>query len=203
MQYRGGMDAHSHDLHKKMVGAAPSEWVSPSVKRYAATVRAGRTLASKKRPDSKPKTGEAARKFSKVSPTQSTVGVAPLGVAGPCGGCARQGGRPASRECRGGWVGTGERIGGCGRARPEFPRTAWLVLVAGSLGADRPVFVEEAEIAPLTSPYAWCPKSSGRCSAPKNQCRNTTLLTSTPREDLGPRLAVEGPTTGALSSRFT
>ena len=68
------MDAYSLDLRKKIVeakergmptvevGRAFGVGVS-SVKRYAATAREGRSLTPKKRPGSKPKMDEAARRL--------------------------------------------------------------------------------------------------------------------------------------------
>ncbi len=68
------MDAYSLDLRKKIVeakkrGAATAEVAKIfgvgvfSVKRYAAVAREGRSLAPKKRPGSKPKLNEVARKL--------------------------------------------------------------------------------------------------------------------------------------------
>jgi transposase len=68
------MNAYSEDLRKKIVEAAergtPKAEVArafgvgvSSVKRYAASAREGRSLAPKRRPGSKPKVGEAARRL--------------------------------------------------------------------------------------------------------------------------------------------
>ena len=68
------MNAYSEDLRKKIVEAAergtPKAEVArafgvgvSSVKRYVATAREGRSLAPKRRPGSKPKVGEAARRL--------------------------------------------------------------------------------------------------------------------------------------------
>jgi transposase len=68
------MDAYSLDLRKKIVDAKqrgmPTSEVartfgvgSSTVKRYAAAVREGRPLAPKKRPGSKPKIDEGARRL--------------------------------------------------------------------------------------------------------------------------------------------
>jgi transposase len=68
------MDAYSLDLRKKIVAAKergmPTSEVArtfgvglSTVKRYAATAREGKPLAPKRRPGSKPKLGEAARKL--------------------------------------------------------------------------------------------------------------------------------------------
>ena len=68
------MDAYSEDVRKKNVEAV--EWGMPkveaarlfgvgisSVKRYVATAKAGRSLAPKKRPGSKPKMDETAKRL--------------------------------------------------------------------------------------------------------------------------------------------
>src|SRR5215207_5384470 len=69
------MDAYSEDLRKKIVEAVEKRGMPKieaarsfgvgisSVKRYVATYREGGSLAPKKRPGSKPKLGEAARKL--------------------------------------------------------------------------------------------------------------------------------------------
>jgi transposase len=68
------MDAYSLDLRKKIVAAKergmPTSEVArtfgvglSTVKRYAAAAREGKPLAPKRRPGSKPKLGEAARKL--------------------------------------------------------------------------------------------------------------------------------------------
>jgi transposase len=71
------MNAYSLDLRKKIVEAkergTPTAEVAKTfgvgvstVKRYAAAAREGRSLAPKKRPGSKPKLNEAARKLLEV-----------------------------------------------------------------------------------------------------------------------------------------
>ena len=68
------MNAYSLDLRKKIVAAKergmPTSELArtfgvglSTLKRYAATAREGKPLAPKKRPGSKPKLGEAARKL--------------------------------------------------------------------------------------------------------------------------------------------
>src|SRR5919107_6261383 len=68
------MNAYSLDLRKRIVDAKergmPTAEVAKTfgvglstVKRYAAAAREGKPLAPKRRPDSKPKLGEAARKL--------------------------------------------------------------------------------------------------------------------------------------------
>ncbi|HEX2742258.1 MAG TPA: transposase [Rubrobacter sp.] len=69
-----GMNAYSEDLRKKIVeaverGMPKTEAAKTfgvgisSVKRYVATARAGKSLAPKKRPGSKPKLGQGARRL--------------------------------------------------------------------------------------------------------------------------------------------
>jgi transposase len=69
------MNAYSEDLRKKIVGAVEERGMPKveaakafgvgvsSVKRYVAAARAGRSLAPKRRPGSKPKLDEASRKL--------------------------------------------------------------------------------------------------------------------------------------------
>jgi transposase len=62
------MNAYSEDLRRKIVEAARAFSVGiSSVKRYVATYREGRSLAPKKRPGSKPKLDEGARKLSEAN----------------------------------------------------------------------------------------------------------------------------------------
>jgi transposase len=69
-----GMNAYSEDLRKKIVEAAERGMPKTeaartfgvgisSVKRYVATARAGKSLAPKKRPGSKPKLDQGARRL--------------------------------------------------------------------------------------------------------------------------------------------
>ena len=71
------MNAYSEDLRKKIVEAVERGMLKieaartfgvgiSSVKRYVATYREGRSLAPKKRPDSKPKLDGSARKLLEV-----------------------------------------------------------------------------------------------------------------------------------------
>ena len=72
--HHASMNAYSEDLRKKIVEAVergtPKSEVArafgvgvSSVKRYVATARAGRSLAPKRRPGSKPKMDEGARRL--------------------------------------------------------------------------------------------------------------------------------------------
>ena len=74
MRHHARMDAYSEDLRKKVVEAVERGMLKAeaarlfgvgisSVKRYVATAKAGRSLAPKKRPGSKPKMDESARRL--------------------------------------------------------------------------------------------------------------------------------------------
>jgi len=81
--------------------------------------------------------------------------------------------------------------------RDEFLRAAWRLLVAGEIGAERLVFVEEmgANVS-LSALYAWSRRGQRAFgSAPRNWAKNVTLLASITRRGVGPCLAVEGATT--------
>ena len=81
--------------------------------------------------------------------------------------------------------------------RDEFLRAAWRALVAGRLDARRFVFVDEMGANTSLSPiYGWARR--GRRAyfrAPPNRGANVTLLSSMTYSEMGPSLAVEGPTT--------
>jgi transposase len=81
--------------------------------------------------------------------------------------------------------------------RDEFLRSAWRLLFAGRVDAERLVFVDEMGTNVSLSPlYAWSPKGKRAFgSAPRNWGKNVTLLASITREGLGACLAVEGATT--------
>jgi len=88
--------------------------------------------------------------------------------------------------------------------RDEFLRAAWRVLVAGEVDAGRLVFVDEmganVSLAPL---YAWSRKGQrARGKAPRNWGKNVTLLASMGAGGMGPCVAVEGPTTGAVFEAY-
>jgi transposase len=91
--------------------------------------------------------------------------------------------------------------------RDEWLRTAWRVLVAGELDANRLVFVDEmganTSLAPL---HAWSPQGERACLwAPRNRGKNTTLLASMSLEEegMGPTLAVqEGGTNKAVFEAY-
>ena len=88
--------------------------------------------------------------------------------------------------------------------RDEFLRAAWRVGVAGSVGAERFVFVDECGAnTSLHQLYAWSRRGErAPCSAPRNWGANVTLLSSMSLEGMGPCLAVEGPTTKAVFETY-
>ena len=97
------MNAYSLDLRKKIVeakerGMSTAEVAktfgvgASTVKRYAAAAREGRSLAPKKRPGSKPKLNEAARKLLEADLRERPVATLPQRGVSSCGG------RPAWRS---------------------------------------------------------------------------------------------------------
>ena len=88
--------------------------------------------------------------------------------------------------------------------RDEFLRVAWRVGVAGSVGAERFVFVDECGAnTSLHQLYAWSRRGErAPCSAPRNWGANVTLLASMSLEGMGPCLAVEGATTKAVFETY-
>ena len=88
--------------------------------------------------------------------------------------------------------------------RDEFLRAAWRALVARGLDGGRFVFVDECgtntSLCPL---YAWSRKGErARVEAPRNWGANVTLLASMTRGGMGPCVAVEGATTGAVFEAY-
>jgi transposase len=88
--------------------------------------------------------------------------------------------------------------------RDEFLRAAWKVTVAGSVGAERFVFVDECGVnTSMHRLYAWSRRGErAPCSAPRNWGANVTLLASMTLRGMGPCLAVEGPTTKAVFEAY-
>jgi transposase InsO family protein len=86
----------------------------------------------------------------------------------------------------------------------EFLRAAWRALVAGEIGAERLVFVDEmGSNTSLAALYAWSRRGDrARCSVPRNRGKNTTLLASMTSEGMGPCLAVVGSTTAAVFEAY-
>jgi transposase len=88
--------------------------------------------------------------------------------------------------------------------RDEFLRCAWRTMVAGSIGADRFVFVDECSTnTSLRPPYAWSRRGErAPCSAPRNWGKNVTLLSSMTLSGMGPSVAVEGATTRVVFEAY-
>ena len=88
--------------------------------------------------------------------------------------------------------------------RDEFLSYAWRAIVAGSLGAERFVFVDECSTNTSLRPlYAWSRRGErAPCSAPRNWGKNVTLLSSITLSGMGPSLAVEGATTRAVFEAY-
>jgi hypothetical protein len=89
--------------------------------------------------------------------------------------------------------------------RDEFLRAAWRLLVAGGIDAERFVFVDECGTnTSLSPPYAWSRKGAARArvKAPRNWGANVTLLASMGLSGMGPCVAVEGATTGAVFEAY-
>ncbi len=83
VRHHGRMNAYSEDLRKKIVEAVERGMPKieaaktfgvgiSSVKRYVAVARAGRSLAPKKRPGSKPKLDETARRLLEADLQEQT-----------------------------------------------------------------------------------------------------------------------------------
>jgi len=202
------MKAYSEDIRKKIVEAlargttkteaARTFGVSrSSVKRYAKLAEQGRSLTPNKRPGSKPKIDERARRLleadlqerpaATLSERREYLGrVAALSVSQST----------VSRMLRRLGFSRKKRTLGA-RERDEFLRAAWRALVAGKLDAGRLVFVDEmgANVS-LTPIYAWSRRGERAFgSAPRNWGKNVTLLASITEEGVGACLAVEGSTT--------
>jgi len=84
--------------------------------------------------------------------------------------------------------------------RDEWLRAAWRMTIAREMTPERLVFVDETGTNTSLHPlYAWSPRGErARCTMPRNRRPNTTLLASMTAEGMGPCLAVEGATTGAV-----
>ena len=86
----------------------------------------------------------------------------------------------------------------------EFLRGAWREPVGRTLDGDRFVFVDECGTdTAMAPPYAWSRTGERAFGlAPSNWGSNVTLLASITREGMGPCVAVEGPTTGAMFEAY-
>ena len=83
-------------------------------------------------------------------------------------------------------------------------RAAWRLLTAGEIDAERLVFVDECGANTSLSPlYAWARTGErARGEAPRNWGANVTLLASMGLSGMGPCVAVEGTTTGAVFEAY-
>jgi transposase len=88
--------------------------------------------------------------------------------------------------------------------RDEFLRAAWRLLAADEIDAERLVFVDECGANTSLSPlYAWARTGErARGKAPHNWSSNVTLLASMGLSGMGPCVAVEGTTTGAVFEAY-
>ena len=88
--------------------------------------------------------------------------------------------------------------------RDEFLRAAWRVLVARAIDGGRFVFVDECGTNTSLYPlHAWSRKGErARVEAPRNWGSNVTLLASMTGGGMGPCVAVEGATTGAVFEAY-
>ena len=88
--------------------------------------------------------------------------------------------------------------------RDEWLRAAWRVALASKIDPKRLVFVDEMG----TNTSLWVLRAWSRrgqrayCLVPRNRGPNTTLLSSMTTEGMGPSLAVEGTTTGAVFEAY-
>ena len=88
--------------------------------------------------------------------------------------------------------------------RDEWLRAAWRVTLAAKIDPKRLVFVDEMGTnTSLSVLRAWSRRGQrAYCSMPRNLGPNTTLLSSMTTEGMGPSLAVEGTTTGAVFEAY-
>ncbi len=88
--------------------------------------------------------------------------------------------------------------------RDEWLRAAWRVTLAAKIDPKRLVFVDEMGTnTSLSVLRAWSRRGQrAYCSVPRNRGPNTTLLSSMTTEGMGPSLAVEGTTTGAVFEAY-
>jgi hypothetical protein len=147
-----------------------------SVKRYVAAARAGRSLAPKKRPGSKPKMNETARRLLETDLEERPAATLPerreflRRMAG-----VRVSDSTVSRACSEAWGGAEKRWVGASE-RDEFLRAAWRATVARRTKASRFVFVDECSTnTSLRRLYAWSRRGErALCSSPRNWGPNVT-----------------------------
>ncbi len=148
-----------------------------SVKRYAKMADEGRSLAPKKRPGSKPKLDESARRLLEADLKERPAATLPQ----RCEFLDRVAGEKVSESTvsrmlkRMRW--SRKKISGCERERDEWLRMAWRVMLAERIDAGRLVFVDECgthtSLAPL---YGWAHKGQrARMKVARNWGTNITL----------------------------
>jgi hypothetical protein len=164
--------------------------------------RGGRALTPKRRPGSKPKLDEGARKLLEAALEEPPVTTLPQRrefLRRTCGVLVSD--STVSRTLkRLGWTRKKRSVGAS--ERDEFLRAAWRVMVAASTRPERLVFVEETRtntsLAPL---YARSQRGERtRFEVTRNWGANVTLLASV--RGMGPCLALEGPTTKAVFEAY-
>jgi transposase len=208
------MNAYSEDLRKKIVEAVERGMPKieaartfgvgiSSVKRYVASYREGRSLAPKKRPGSKPKLDEGARKLLEANLEEHQEATLPQRrefLRGVCGVSVSDSTVSRTLRCLG-WT---RKRSVSAVERDEWLRAAWRTLVAEGLDAERLVFVDEMGVNTSLFPlYAWSRRGErALASVPRNWGANVTLLASMSAEGMGPCLAVEGPTTGEVFETY-
>jgi transposase len=208
------MNAYSEDLRKKIVEAVERGMPKieaartfgvgiSSVKRYIATYHQGRSgpeEAPRLQTEAGRRREEAFGGESRGAPGGNPAPEARVLAAGVRGGGQRlygfQDAQAHGLEPKKRSVGASER--------DEWLRAAWRALVAGTLDADRLVFVDEMGTnTSLTSLYAWSRRGErALASVPRNWRANITLLASMSAEGMGPCLAVEGSTTRELFEAY-
>ena len=188
--HHGSSNAYSEDLRKKIVEAKergmPTVEVArtfgvglSSVKRYARVAREGGSLC--------------ARRGARAGAPRPTSAQGGSCRSGPAGATRRHPLRESRVPAERG-RGEGERLHRQQAApshgmdpkkrrvgaseRDEFLRAAWRALVAGEIGAERLVFVEEmGSNTSLAALYAWSRRGDrARCSVPRNRAKRTPLL---------------------------
>jgi transposase len=209
------VNAYSEDLRKKIIDAlrrgmgksqaARTFSVSlSSVKRYAKMADEGRSLAPKKRPGSKPKTDQNARRLLEADLQErpaATLSERREFLERICG--VRVSDSTISRLLkRMGFTRKKRTLGAS--ERDEWLRAAWRVLVSQTLDAGCLVFVDEMGANTSLAPLHSCSRCGerARLKAPRNRGKNTTLLASISSEGMGSTLVVQGGTTKVVFEAY-
>ena len=142
-----------------------------SVKRSAKTAEEARSLAPKKKPSSKPKLDERARRLLEADLEERPF----LTLRQRCEYLRTVASVKVSRftvcRCIKRMDATRKKGGREVRERDESLRAAWRVMVAGVLDPGRPVFVDECGTHTSLAPvYGYCPKGKRlKVSVPRNR----------------------------------